>query len=141
MRSPHINFRGGVRLRCPRGWYATVRFRISTYTVSETSLYFHYSYSLSFSVDTTIESSPCNTRFFLFFYNVCLGHHYAMCSAALARSVYQQTLLPTGISLGINPQPYRHYLTFEQVYRLIEFLYIVWGTFTNFRLVLRLVCC
>ena len=31
-RSRHINFRGGDRLRCPRGWYATMRFRISTYT-------------------------------------------------------------------------------------------------------------
>ena len=42
----------------------------------------------------SVEVSPCNTRFFLFSYNVCVGHHYAMCSAAFARAVYQQTLLP-----------------------------------------------
>ena len=47
----------------------------------------------------------------------------------------------TGISLGMNPKPYRQYLTFGQVYRLIEFLNIVWGTSPNFRFVLRLVCC
>ena len=47
----------------------------------------------------------------------------------------------TGINLGTNPKPYRQYLTFRQVYRLIEFLYIVWETSPNLRLDLRLVCC
>ena len=28
----------------------------------------------------------------------------------------------TGISLGMNPKPYRQYLTFEQVYRLFSML-------------------
>ena len=114
------------RLRCPRGWYATVRFRISIYTVQESSLDFHYSHSLPFTVDITIKSSPCNTRFFLFFYNVCMGHHYTRCVAQHSRDLFinKPCCRSTGISLRRNPKPYRQYLTFGQVYRLIEFLYL-----------------
>ena len=50
--------------------------------------------------------------FFLFFYNVCIGHHYAMCSAALPRKLFinKACCRSTCISLGMNPKPYRQYL-------------------------------
>ena len=81
-----------------------------------TMLYGNYCYTLIQNFPRKF--SPCT---------MCVWVITTGCVAQHSRNLFinKRRCRSTGINLGMNPKSYRQYLTFEQVYRLIEFFNIV----------------